>query len=320
MVIKQRNSITDFVKNIYKSYFGLVLSNQDKTWAPHKICTTCLLELRKWSKGQKNSFKIVSPVLWREPNDHVKDCYFCCCDITGYNSKNKRDINYPNVSPVTPAIFGDSKMVQPPVPALQIENSDCDIEEEDVHQSDPEFHGDSDACQLFSQSHLNDLTRDLNLPKDAAELLGSRLKERSMLAPGTSFSWYRHREKDFLPFFAEDEDLVFCKDIPGLTKMYDIEYDSNEWRLFIDSSKRSLKAVLLHNGNTYALLPVAHSVHLKECFENLEKLLTNIAYEQHGWMLCGDLKIISMLLGQQGGYTKYPCFLCEWDSRDKQHH
>ena len=140
------------LKNIYKSYFGLVLSNQDKTWAPHKICTTCLLELRKWSKGQKNSFKIVSPVLWREPNDHVKDCYFCCCDITGYNSKNKRDINYPNVSSVTPAIFGDSKMVQPPVPALQIENSDCDIEEEDVHQSDPEFHGNSDACQLFSQS------------------------------------------------------------------------------------------------------------------------------------------------------------------------
>ena len=211
-------------------------------------------------------------------------------------------------------------MVQPPVPALQIENSDCDIEEEDVHQSDPEFHGDSDACQLFSQSHLNNLTRDLNLPKDAAELLGSRLKERNMLAPGTSFSWYRHREKDFLPFFAEDEDLVFCKDIPGLTKMYDIEYDPNEWRLFIDSSKRSLKAVLLHNGNTYASVPVAHSVPLKECYENLEKLLTNIAYEQHGWMLCGDLKIISMLLGQQGGYTKYPCFLCEWDSRDKQHH
>ena len=118
------------------------------------------------------------------------------------------------------------------------------------------------------------MTRDLNLPKDAAELLGSRLKERNMLAPGTSFSWYRHREKDFLPLFAEDEDLVFCKDIPGLTKMYDIEYDPNEWRLFIDSSKRSLKAVLLHNGNTYASLPVAHSVHLKECYENLEKLLT----------------------------------------------
>ncbi|GFV13792.1 uncharacterized protein TNCV_3958071 [Trichonephila clavipes] len=25
-------------------------------------------------------------------------------------------------------------------------------------------------------------------------------------------------------------------------------------------------------------------------------------------------------LGQQGGYTKFPCFMCLWDSRDKQHH
>ena len=37
-------------------------------------------------------------------------------------------------------------------------------------------------------------------------------------------------------------------------------------------------------------------------------------------MLCGDLKVLSMLLGQQGGYTKYPCFLCLWDSRGKNEH
>lgn len=27
-----------------------------------------------------------------------------------------------------------------------------------------------------------------------------------------------------------------------------------------------------------------------------------------------------MLLGQQSGYTKYPCFICLWDSRDKEQH
>ena len=27
-----------------------------------------------------------------------------------------------------------------------------------------------------------------------------------------------------------------------------------------------------------------------------------------------------MLLGQQSGYTKYPCFMCKWDSRDKINH
>ena len=36
--------------------------------------------------------------------------------------------------------------------------------------------------------------------------------------------------------------------------------------------------------------------------------------------ICGDLKVISMILGQHGGYTKFPCFLCEWNSRAKANH
>ena len=35
------------------------------------------------------------------------------------------------------------------------------------------------------------------------------------------------------------------------------------------------------------------------------------------WLICGDLKVLCMLLGQQGGYTKYPFFLCLWDSKAK---
>lgn len=27
-----------------------------------------------------------------------------------------------------------------------------------------------------------------------------------------------------------------------------------------------------------------------------------------------------MILGQHSGYTKYPCFLCEWDSRSRSEH
>ena len=37
-------------------------------------------------------------------------------------------------------------------------------------------------------------------------------------------------------------------------------------------------------------------------------------------MICVDLKIVNFLLGQQSDYTKYPCFLCYWDSRDKGNH
>ncbi|GFS60197.1 uncharacterized protein TNCV_2827051 [Trichonephila clavipes] len=90
--------------------------------------------------------------------------------------------------------------------------------------------------------------------------------------------------------------------------------------LFIDSSKRSLKAVVFHNGNRYASVPVRHSVHLKECYENLEFILNKLSYSDHKWTICGDLKVISMLLGQQSGYTKFPCILCEWDSRERKQH
>ena len=80
----------------------------------------------------------------------------------------------------------------------------------------------------YFQSELNDLTRDLSLPKDKAELIGSRQSKRNMLAPGTSFSWYLNREKDFIPHFVEDDDIVYCKNITGLVKMFNIEYDANQ--------------------------------------------------------------------------------------------
>jgi hypothetical protein len=54
--------------------------------------------------------------------------------------------------------------------------------------------------------------------------------------------------------------------------------------------------------------------------ENLELVLTKIGYTAHDWMICGDLKVLCMLLCQQAGYTKYPCFMCEWDSRTRSQH
>ena len=80
------------------------------------------------------------------------------------------------------------------------------------------------------------------------------------------------------------------------------------------------KAVLLHNGNKFASIPVAHSTKLKETYENLEIVLQKIKYSEHQWKVCGDLKIATMILGQQSGFTKNPGFLCLWDSRDRQSH
>ena len=67
-------------------------------------------------------------------------------------------------------------------------------------------------------------------------------------------------------------------------------------------------------------VPVGHSVHLKETHENMKILITKIKYFDHNWLICGDLKVLCMQLGQQDGYTKYLCFLCLWDNRAKTEH
>jgi len=51
------------------------------------------------------------------------------------------------------------------------------------------------------------------------------------------------------------------------------EYTCGQWRLFIDSSKVSWKAVLLHSGNKFPSVPLAHAVHMQEMWENLQGLL-----------------------------------------------
>ena len=97
-------------------------------------------------------------------------------------------------------------------------------------------------------------------------------------------------------------------------------YEPRDLRLFIDSCKRSFKCVLLHNGNQFASVPLAHSTSLKEKYDSMKYVLEKISYCQHKWHICIDLKIVNFLLGQQSGFTKYPCFLCMWDSRDRSQH
>jgi hypothetical protein len=83
--------------------------------------------------------------------------------------------------------------------------------------------------------------------------------------------------------------------------------------------QKSLKVVLLHNGNNYASLPIGHSADLKENYENLELVHTKIGYTTRDWMISGD-PVLCILLGQQPRYSKYPSFMCEWDSRTRSQH
>jgi hypothetical protein len=111
----------------------------------------------------------------------------------------------------------------------------------------------------ITQEELNDLFRDLDLPKSKAELLDSRLQQWNIRKENVRISVYPKRQ-DLVQFFKMERGLVACTDIDGLMQTSNINHNPLDWQLFIDLSKLSLKAVLLHSGNTLPSIPVVYSV------------------------------------------------------------
>ena len=120
------------------------------------------------------------------------DCYFCIVNVAGFSFKNKSKINYPNTSSVMrPVPHSDSI----PAPTFNSftqsfnETDTCTSEHNSIEND--EYHPSSDQEKLpvlIKQSvFFNELVRDLNLPKDAAELFRSRLHHNNLLAPETTF-------------------------------------------------------------------------------------------------------------------------------------
>ena len=165
----------------------------------------------------------------REPKGHGNDCYFCNCNVSGFNMKNQHNIQYPNLPSAIRPIFHqpDVPVSTPPPVLIDVEDSttSSDMSSSECQSEYECFEG--ERPRLFSQEELNDLVRDLDLPKVSAVLLGSRLKSRNMLDSEVTFSWYKHREKEYLPFFTKEDDLVYCVDIKGLTEKLGTTYEPN---------------------------------------------------------------------------------------------
>jgi len=302
----QKRSITTMVKKAYHLYFGCKIGDQDKMWAPHICCNTCATNLRQWLNRKRKSMPFAVPMIWREPTDHISNCYFCMVPPVGkgVSKKKKWTVHYPNIpSAIRPVPHGEGLPVPDAPESFSLE-SDEEEEENETSSPEPSMSHDpyflpssSSEPHLITQGELNDLVRDLELPKSKAELLGSRLQQWNLLAGDVRVSMFRDRQKDLVPFFFMEGDLVACNNIDGVMAALNIVHDPDEWRLFIDSSKTSLKAVLLHNGSVLPSIQVGHAVHMKETYENMKQLLRCINYDQHQWQLCGDFKVLALLLG-----------------------
>ena len=100
-------------------------------------------------------------------------------------------------------------------------------------------------------------------------------KGEELLETDNKISYFRTIHEQFLPFFVMDENLVYSTDDEnGLLKRLGIQtYVSEDWRLYVDSSRRSLKCVLLQNVNQYASVPLAYSTKMKEKYEEIKVVL-----------------------------------------------
>jgi len=117
--------------------------------------------------------------------------------------------------------------------------------------------------------------------------------------------FYHGRHEVFKDFFSQEDGAVFCNDVCSIMEVLGHEYNPDQWRLFRDSSKVSLKLVLLHNRNRFPSVPLAHAANMKESYESMKLLLGKIKYDKFKWNLFGDLKVVALLFGMQLGYTKY---------------
>jgi hypothetical protein len=153
MIKKHQPIITGFMRKVYYAYFGVKLGDQGKSWAPQMVGHVSVEDPRKWSKGKKKAFKFGVPTICREPKIHSDDCYFCCCDVKGYKSKNKKVTLYPNLpSALRPVVH--SPEIPVPQPTEILEDTSTDTFDSGGDDEDFLCHAESQIPQLFTQSEL----------------------------------------------------------------------------------------------------------------------------------------------------------------------
>ena len=87
--------------------------------------------------------------------------------------------------------------------------------------------------------------------------------------------------------------MVFCNVVSSAIEALGHQHNSNELRMFIDSSKVSLIAVLLHNGNKFPSVPLVHTTNMKESCVNMKLLLEKIQYEKYTWNICESISCLA---------------------------
>ena len=149
--------------------------------------------------------------------------------------------------------------------------------------------------------------------------LTKRKISHNLLHQDTEICFFCNHQNELKEFFSQEHNLVFCNDVCSVIEALEYQHNPNKWCLFTNSLTVTLRAVLLHNGNKFPSVPLAHVINMKESYENIKLLLETIQYEKHDWNVSG-FRVHSLLLGLQLDDAKFCRFRCEWDSEGRIHH
>ncbi|GBP73239.1 hypothetical protein EVAR_55005_1 [Eumeta japonica] len=147
--------------------------------------------------------KFAVPRIWREPTNHINDCYFCVDNPRKRRAgKNAKKIQYPDLPSTTAPVphsehFPSRSNTKEQLPPLQVSGSSgCSEFLLESVSVEPHF---------INSEELNDLVRDLNLSKLKAEILASLLKQWNLLKKDVNISDQRKRHEIFSAFFTKEE-------------------------------------------------------------------------------------------------------------------
>ena len=170
------------------------------------------------------------------PFDRLLFLYSSATSSRNYKEK-KRTVNCPNISCAIRPVPHTEHLPVPVPPQQYLLDSDDEPTENQEKTPQPPTSTDADftaglQCNEFhriTQEYLNDLIRDLDLPKTKAELLGSRLQQWNLLKENVRISVYRRRHEDLLQFLKIERGLVACTDIDGPMQTLNINHNPLDW-------------------------------------------------------------------------------------------
>ena len=150
---RQRRNISLFVKRAYKAY-------QEKKWVPQIVCHNCEEMLRDWTKRKQKGLSFGIPMVWREPKEHLTDCYFCLANTKGIRKKNWLNISYSCIPSDIRPVFHSDKF-PPPVFNCFVSSEDEETKSEEEHmemeykRTDTESEGSSTESKKAVSQQFN---------------------------------------------------------------------------------------------------------------------------------------------------------------------